>query len=154
MARRPRSIRRASRKACADRSTTSPAGQAQREFYVNESLSRIDMLMHPSVEGEIAAPPVAPDEGDCYVIGAGATDEWSGRDGQLAGWIGGTWTFATPWDGLAVRDNSTAGPLLYSGGWLRPEAPADPVGGTVVDDQARASIVSLIAVLRQHGLFV
>lgn len=130
------------------------AGQAQREFYINESLSRIDMLMHPAVEGELADPPPGPVEGDCFLVAAAATGDWSGREGQLAGWIGGAWTFAEPWNGLRVRDNSTAGTILYSDGWLRPEAPEEPVGGTVVDAEAREAIATLIAILRQYGLFV
>ena len=130
------------------------AGQAQREFYVNESLSRIDMLMHPSIEGELTAPPVDPVDGDCYIVALGATGDWSGKDGQLAGWIAGAWVFVEPWNGLRVRDNSTSSMVLYSDGWLRPEAPADPVGGTVVDAEARAALAALVAILRQHGLFV
>ena len=129
-------------------------GQAQREFFVNESLARIDMLLHPSIKGEAASPPSDPVEGDCYVVASGGEGEWAGRDHQIAGWSGGSWTFAEPREGMVVRDLTTASSLVYTGTWTRPQAPAEPSGGSVIDAEARTAIGEVVAILRQFGLFV
>ncbi len=42
------------------------AGQAQKEFFVNEALSRADLLLHCAIEGETAAPPPAPQAGQVW----------------------------------------------------------------------------------------
>ncbi|MGB7407193.1 MAG: DUF2793 domain-containing protein, partial [Pontixanthobacter sp.] len=39
------------------------AGQTQKEFYVNEAHARIDMLLHPVVEGIADTPPADAQEG-------------------------------------------------------------------------------------------
>ena len=129
-------------------------GQAQREFFVNESLARIDMLLHPSVKGEAATPPADPAEGDCYVVASAAEGDWAGRDHQLAGWTGGGWSFAEPREGMVVRDESAASSLIYAGAWIRPAPPSEPSGGSTVDAEARAAIGEVVAILRQYGLFV
>ncbi len=47
-------------------------GQAQKEFYHNEALERIGMLLCPVVEGgPQAAPPADPVIGACYLVAAG-----------------------------------------------------------------------------------
>lgn len=129
------------------------AGQSQREFYVNEALARIDMLLHPCVEGELAEPPTAPADGACYLVASSATGDWAGREGHIAGWIAGAWTFAAPYEGIRVRDRTTASVLSYDGQWRRHTAPTLPSGGSVIDDEARSAIGEVVAILRQHGLF-
>lgn len=60
-------------------------GQAQKEFYHNEALVRIDMALHACVEGELASPPANPVEGECWLVSAGASGAWSGKDKTIAG---------------------------------------------------------------------
>jgi hypothetical protein len=45
---------------------------------------------------------------DCWIVAAGATEDWSGKEGAIAGWTAGGWQFVQPCDGLSVRDKSTA----------------------------------------------
>lgn len=130
------------------------AAQSQREFFVNEALSRIDLLMHASINGESSVPPATPSEGDAWLVGPDPQGAWAGYEGQLAGFGGGGWIFVAPRAGLRVWDAEAEQVVLFDGGqWARPAAPSPPAGGAVVDDEARAAIVNLIASLRVAGIF-
>lgn len=129
------------------------AGQAQKEFFINEALARLDFLLHPSVEGESADPPSSPIEGQCWLIAANATGAWMGRDGSIAAFIAGDWAFADPFDGLRVWDKAGKQSLAYSDGWQRAGAPVSPSGGSTVDTQARAAIEKVNETLRNAGIF-
>lgn len=77
--------------------------QAQKHVTVNESLTRLDALVHlslSSVGGTV--PPGSPEEGDVHGVGTSATGAWGGQDGQLAIFANGGWVFLTPragWQG-------------------------------------------------------
>jgi hypothetical protein len=129
------------------------AGQSQKEFYVNEAHALADALLHAACEGETAEPPAAPAEGEAWLVAAGATGKWTGEDGKLASYQAGNWLFAAPNDGMRLFDRSTGQLLLYSGGWQRPTAPAEPNGGAVIDIEARAAIAELVARLVEAGIF-
>ena len=129
------------------------AGQAQREFFVNESLARLDLLIQPAVVGEIGNPPEEPEEGQCFLIAETAGGIWTGLDGNIAGWIAGEWVYAVPSEGMQLHDLSTATMLTYKGGWQRSTPIAEPSGGNTIDAEARSAIAALIATMRQHSLF-
>ena len=148
-------------------------GQAQKEFYHNEALTRLDIACHASVEGPpLATPPQTPLPGQSWIVAAGGFGEWSGRDGEIASWTGGGWRFLQPIEGMLVW-NKAAGCWLYlrSSGWSGGEIPASgffvagkkvvgerqpgvpsPSGGTIIDEEARAAIIALTAALKSHGL--
>ena len=128
------------------------SGQAQKEFYVNEAHSLIDMLLHPAIEGEAAAPPASPAPGACWLVATDATREWAGHAGEIASFQAGTWLFAMPQDGMRVFDRSSLQALVYRGGWVRPVAPDPVAGGDTVDVQARTAIEQLVAALIAGGI--
>ena len=153
MVRRPCSIRRANRNHCAGHNIATPAGQSQKEAFVNEAHALTDALIHCAIEGTAAAPPGSPVDGDNWLVGASPTGAWAGQPGKLACRQARDWLFVSPKDGMRLLDKSTGQERRYSAGWLAPAAPADPAGGATIDAEARAAIASLIAALRTAGVF-
>jgi len=64
------------------------AGQAQKEFFLNQSLVIVDSLHRRSVIASQPAPPTNADEGDCFRITAPATQEWEGCEDHITIQIG------------------------------------------------------------------
>ena len=89
--------------------------QAQKEVTHAMSLNSLDALLQTSVESTtLTTPPVDSDE-NLYIVGTGATGAWTAKDKQLAQYIGGSWVFFTPFEGLRVWDKQTAQPFVYKG---------------------------------------
>jgi hypothetical protein len=128
------------------------AGQAQKEFFVNAAFGQCDALLHPSVEGEAVAPPLEPAEGDCWLVGPGATGEFEGKSGYLAFRQAGEWCFAAPLDGMRLFDRSASQFLVNISGWRREGAVSIPSAGQTVDTEARSAIEQLIGALTRHGI--
>ena len=128
------------------------AGQAQKEFYVNEAHCLTDALLHPAIEGERAEPPTSPADGECWLVASSASGEWAGHDGAIACREAGSWLFVAPRDGIRVLDRSTGQEIRFRAGWRRPAPPAEPNGGTTVDTEARAAISQLLAALAASGV--
>jgi len=148
-------------------------GQAQKEFHHNEALTRIDIALHSAVEGApIAVPPEAPALGLSWIVAAGASGGWAGKEGAIASWTEEGWRFVAPVPGMLVW-NKEAGHWLHwrsgtwSGGELsaaaylvggqkvvgeRQPAVPSPSGGTIIDEEARAAIAAVTAALKSHGL--
>jgi Protein of unknown function (DUF2793) len=149
------------------------AGQAQKEVTHNEALVRIDALLHPAVTSRtLTVPPATPADGGCWIVAAGASGAWAGRDGQIACWHAGGWMFIVAtegclaWsvaDGYFLRRTAgdwTAGLWPTSGvavggqqviGARRP-AIADATGGATVDAEVRNTVALILATMRSHGL--
>lgn len=128
------------------------AGQAQKEFYVNEAHSLVDFLLHPAVEGELNVPPAAPEEGQCWLVGANPVGDWMNYPDHLAGRVAGCWVFCSPREGLRVYDCASKQIIFYLDGWQRIAAPTLPLGGQVIDIEAREGLNSLIETLRNSGI--
>lgn len=148
------------------------AGQAQKEMYHNEALVRLDLLTQAKAEAFNAEePPAAPDRGMCWIIGATPTGAWLGHAGEIAGWTEGGWRFVAPREGMCLWLGENAGFALFRGSSWRigeahgrlfvegqqiigPRAAAiqEPVGGTVVDAEARAAVSAVLVAMRAHGL--
>ena len=122
-------------------------GQAQKEFTVNEALARLDGLLHPAVAGEADAPPGAPADGECWIVGAAPTGDWQGEGGALACRQAGNWLFVAPQAGMRVFDTALSAYRVYENGWSLPAAVVAPTGGAVEDAAARAAIAGLVAAL-------
>lgn len=128
-------------------------GQSQKELFVNQASTMIDVLLHPAVAGEANDPPGAPEPGETWLVGANPAAEWAGQAGALAAYADGQWLFFPPRDGLRIFDRATRQFLHYSGQWVRVAAPPPPSGGTVVDVEARALLATLIEIMASTGVF-
>jgi len=128
------------------------AGQAQKEFFVNQALCLLDALHMHTVKASQSAPPAITVESDCFRIKAPATGEWAGREDRVAVLIAGEWHFVEPVHGMALYDQTTDNILVFRSGWKLAQAPALPGGGTVVDTEARAAIGALIQSLKALGV--
>lgn len=148
-------------------------GQTQKEWFHNEALQRIDVLLCPAVDGPaMTSPPASPAVGACFLIASGATGAWAGKDGSLAAYTDGGWRFVAPVEGAQVLDRSSGQSVIYrEGSWetgivraqeiridgltiLRDRQPAiaDPAGGSIVDGPCRAAVAAMLTALRTHGL--
>jgi hypothetical protein len=149
------------------------SGQAGKELFHNEALASIDAALHPAVEaGPLAVAPTAPTPGQCWLVASDAIGAWTGKDDSLAVWTSGGWRYVKPQPGMCVWDKAaavyrrwtgsywTSGEVLASavhvGGvqviGSRQPAVSSPSGGTLIDQEARTAIASLIVSLRSHGL--
>jgi hypothetical protein len=129
------------------------AGQAHKELFHNEALTRIDALLHASVEAESNAPPDAAVEGMCWLVGQEPSGAWTGAAGALAVFQAGDWQLAKPVAGMRVLNLATGQFLHYFGGWQKAATIEEPSGGLNVDSHARAAIGALISALRAAGIF-
>jgi hypothetical protein len=148
-------------------------GQAQKEAFHNEALVAIDAVLHPATtSGPLAAPPADPELGRAWLIAAGASAAWAGKDHHIAHWTQGGWRFTSPFPGLRIWSEPLALWIHWTGtGWSEGEIPAarimvngqqvvgarlpavpSPSGGTVIDAEARAALAGVIATLKSHGL--
>jgi hypothetical protein len=137
------------------------AGQGQKEITHNEALVLLDAMVGCVVERwDVATPPSLKVEGQCWLVPAGATAEWSGRADQVAIWTAGGWRFLSPPDGTSVYVRAGSERLKRLNGiWTR-EVPTnvpaaavtDPTGGSIIDSEARAVLSLLLERLRQMGL--
>jgi hypothetical protein len=128
------------------------SGQAQKEFFVNEALLRADLAVQCVVEGEAQTPPPGPSAGQAWLVGDEPGGLFVGHASAIAGWTGDGWRFVEALDGFRVFDRQSRCCRLYSGSWTLPSAAGEPVGGTTVDEQARAAIVALVATLTEAGV--
>lgn len=149
------------------------SGQAQKEMTHNEALAIIDMLLHARAESAgLSAPPGGASAGQCWIVAASASAEWTGHEGELACLTSGGWRFAAPRAGVRVMVADEGAIRAYDGaGWVldpvrgdgfylagerivgpRAAAVTDPSGGTVIDSEARAVLAQVLTVLRGHGL--
>lgn len=127
-------------------------GQAQKEAFVNEAMSRMDILLHPHIKGVSAAPPIDPAEGDCWLIAPDPTGAWVGHGNHIAGWSAGTWVMCAPHKGMRLWDEGAAQQRIYTTSWTKADPVSPASGGATVDGEARAAISALIAALEDSGM--
>lgn len=128
------------------------AGQAQKEFFVNQAFAVIDALLHRGVVSAAPIPPASSQEGDAYQVIAPASGEWAGEEGSIAVRIGGAWHFVAPREGMVIYDRDAGRSLVFREGWEVAETIAILGGGTVVDTEARSAIEQIIIEMRRFGI--
>lgn len=129
--------------------------QAQKETTHNEALTLVDALLHPAVESISSAAPVPSDAdiGKCWIIGAAPTGIWSGRAGQIAIWAGGSWRFTIAQNGMRIWNKALGRQSQFvAGQWILAPFISSSSGGTVIDAEARATLLALLQYLRSIGI--
>ena len=147
-------------------------GQAQKEFFFNESLQTLDVLVAGVVEEVKDDPPAVPVVGTAYVVGMSPTGDWTGKARSIAAYSDGGWRFIPPIDGIRVyvKDVETTA-IFRAGVWEvgtlrcsevlvagqqviggRGADVALATGGSTIDVEARAAIEEVLDRLRAHGL--
>jgi len=147
------------------------SGQAQKEITHNGAIAAIDALLHLVVDSRtLSLPPAAGDPG-AWIVAAGASGVWAGRDGQVAVLDEAGYSFITPRDGCvafvrseqvfiywvagAWHDSWPVRSLLIAGRPTLNGAIATilrPVGGTIVDTEGRAVLTQILTALQALGL--
>lgn len=112
----------------------------------------LDALEQRAVLDTRADPPASSVDGDCYRIAASATGAWSDQSDNLTIYVGGTWHFVAPTEGLMVFDRTAGQWLWFRSGWQSVDALSQPTGGSVIDTEARALLAQIIAILQSVGL--
>ena len=80
--------------------------QAQKEVTVNQALVAIDAILNTgAIDRSLSVPPVSPNEGDVYIVGPAASNEWNGEDNNVAYFANGVWGFIAPNEGLTIWVN-------------------------------------------------
>lgn len=90
-------------------------GQAQKHVTHNEALRTLDTLVHLSVVRQATSPDVGAQDGDRYIVVAGASGDFAGQDGKVALREAGTWLFLAPQVGWTAFDQSTGGQIVFDG---------------------------------------
>ncbi len=134
--------------------------QAQKHVTHNEGLLLLDAIVQATVQGRTRTdPPATPADGEAWLVPAGATGDWAGRDDAIAVWQNGAWRLIDPqvgwrvWvidEGLLVVWTGSAWTRAFGGiGSLNP-ADGGRVGvNTTADDTNRLAVKS-DAVLFSH----
>lgn len=129
-----------------------PAGQAQKEFTVNEALLRSDLALQATVEDELGVPPASPLPGQSWLVAASPSGAFAGHAAAIAGYTSDGWRFIAAQTGFRVYDKSAACFRHYTTAWQRCVAPATPTGGTNIDQEARTAIGIILEKLMTAGI--
>lgn len=110
------------------------ANQNQKHVTHNAALLILDALVNCNVLGMgVATPPASPGDGQCWIVGTGATGTWAGKDRQLAAWQDGAWTFFAPKPGFTAFAGDTGSLQVWNGtAWVPAVPAAQPAGGTAL----------------------
>lgn len=129
--------------------------QALKHITHNEALLVLDGLVQLAVlDRDLAAPPASPNEGDRYIVGAGASGEWTGKDGQVAAFVSAAWAFHAPQPGWTTYLADEQGLVTWTGSTWTPVVGIDgslPLLGinTAADSTNRLAVKS-DAILLSH----
>ena len=129
------------------------AAQAQKEYFVNEALSRIDALIQCVVEGIASSEPVNPQNGQNWIVANAASGAFHGQDNKIACRQQGQWLFAAPKPSMLVFDRTLGKQRRFDGEWVYAQEVELPAGGSNIDTEARAAVAALREALVRAGIF-
>ena len=97
--------------------------QAQKDVTVNDSLTKLDVIVQLSLEAaDAVTPPVTPQEGQVFGVGAAPTGEWAAAPRSLATWFNGAWLFVAPQIGWRAWDKIESNLKIWDGNRWSAEA--------------------------------
>ena len=86
--------------------------QAQKHVTHNEAIRLLDMIVQLAVASRnLTVPPAIPAIADRYIVGAGATGAWAGKDNLIAVWGTTGWVYVTPlagWQAYVAAESAEA----------------------------------------------
>lgn len=132
------------------------AAQAQKHVTHNEAVRILDILVQLSVTSanELNPPPAA-NEGDRYIVPAGATGDWAGQEKSVTWLQDGSWQFITPLDGWRADVTGTAQQIRFDGTeWVDTAGTTnnlDLVGVNTTADATNKLAVAADATLLSHN---
>lgn len=129
--------------------------QAQKHVTHNEAIRLLDAVVHLSVKSRTqVAAPVTPESGERYIVAAAATGVWAGKDGMIAFFVDGGWSFlaiATGWIAY-IEDESAL--MAYDGvSWQPTSSVPDTLTLSMLGVQATADAINRFAISSQASLF-
>lgn len=130
------------------------SGQAQKEFFVNQSFAIIDGLSRHAVESAQNEPPAVATEGQCFRITEPAQGSWSDREDDLAIMIGGAWHFISAGEGMTIFNIAENRKEIFKSTWLTAVEQSPISGGTNIDAEARTAIAEIVSELKKFGILV
>jgi hypothetical protein len=94
--------------------------QAQKQVSHNEALRILDALVQLAVlTRSLSDPPASPVEGARYIVAAGGSGAWSGKDAAIAAWQDGAWRCFAPLPGWQAWVSDESRLLVWDGtGWI------------------------------------
>jgi hypothetical protein len=130
------------------------AGQAQKHVTHNDALTRLDALVHLTVDSRSqTVPPAVPTELSACIIPPGATGVFSGRTDQIALFEDGGWLFLTPRPGWQVWVVDEAEHNLWTGTEWRRDSPLSSLGASLWGVNGTADVTTRFVVQAPASLF-
>ena len=95
--------------------TTSDLWTASKtKSYVDSLVSGLDW-QDSVLDKDLSTPPASPSNGDRYIVGSSATDDWSGHDNDIAEYNGSSWDFTSVSEGMATWVEDEDVQYVYNG---------------------------------------
>ncbi|MGC9309832.1 MAG: DUF2793 domain-containing protein, partial [Candidatus Nanoarchaeia archaeon] len=94
--------------------TPSAGSDLATKDYVDGLLQGLDW-QESIIDRDLTSPPATPAEGDRYLVGSGATGDWSTHDGEIAEWDGSSWVFSQPDEGFCMWVEDENVQITYNG---------------------------------------
>ncbi len=120
------------------------ANQNQKSVTHNAALTILDALVNCQARSAaLAAPPASPADGQCWIVAAGGSGAWAGKDFNIAAWQDGAWNFYAPTIGMLAYDDATGSPIVWTGAAWSALAGGGGGGGAVTSVAGRTGAVTL-----------
>jgi hypothetical protein len=123
------------------------AGQAQKHVTHNDALTRLDALIHLAVQSRTqATPPSSPGALAAFIVPAGGTGVFAGRQDELAIFEDGGWSFLEPRAGWQAWVEDEAEHHVWTGAEWRRSQPESSLGASLWGVNTTADTTNRLAV--------